>query len=83
MAEEVNGVITGYIVRVTGQDSDEMIEFTTNETHVLVDNLHPFYSYAFTVAAFTEAGLGPYSSVTYFQMLTAGMLITLYQPLQL
>ena len=50
-----------------------MIELTTNETNILVENLHPFYSYAFTAAALTEAGLGPFASVTYFQMLTAGM----------
>ena len=73
LAEDVNGDITGYIIRVTGQDTDEMIELTTNKTNVLVENLHSFYSYAFTVAALTEAGLGPFASVTYFQMLTAGM----------
>ena len=73
LAEDVNGDITGYIIRVTGQDTDEMIELTTNETNILVENLHPFYSYAFTAAALTEAGLGPFASVTYFQMLTAGM----------
>ena len=73
LAEEVNGVIIGFIVRITGQDSNEMIELQTNEMNVQVEDLHPYFSYVFTVAAITEAGTGPFSPVTYFQMLTAGM----------
>ena len=72
LAEEVNGVVTGFTVRVTGQDSNEMIELQTNATNVQVDNLLPFFSYVFTVAALTEAGTGPFSPVIYFQMLSAG-----------
>ena len=70
--EDVNGVVTGFVSRVTGQDSNELIEQQTNATNILVNNLHPFYSYVFTVAALTEAGLGPFSPVVDFQMLTAG-----------
>ena len=69
---ETNGIITGYNIRVTGQDSDDMIELQTNETNIQVENLHPFYSYVFTVAALTEAGLGPFSPVIYLQMPSAG-----------
>ena len=72
-AEETNGIVTGYIIHVTGQDSHEMIELQTNETGIQVDSLHPFYSYAFTVAAHTEVGAGPFSPVIYFQMPTASM----------
>lgn len=74
-AEEMNGVVIGFVLRITGQDSNEMIELQTNETNILVENLHPFYSYVFTVAAFTEAGTGPFSLAVYFQMLTAGTAI--------
>ena len=72
-AGETNGIVIGYIVRVTGQDSNEMIELQTNETNIQVDSLHPFYSYVFTVAARTEAGRGPFSSVVYLQLPSAGM----------
>ena len=78
LPEDVNGIVTGFIVRVTGQDSYELIELQTNQTSILVENLHPFYSYVFTVAALTEAGRGPFTSVVYFQMLTAGTIILLF-----
>ena len=72
--EDSNGIVIGYIVRITGQDSNELIELQTNMTRVQVENLHPFYSYVFTVAAHTEAGVGPFSPVIHLQMPSAGML---------
>ena len=72
LPEEVNGVVTGFVIRITGQDSDERIELQTNGTNLQIESLHPFYSYVFTVAAVTEAGTGPFSPVVHFQMLTAG-----------
>ena len=74
-AEDSNGIVIGYTVRVTGQDSNELIELQTNMTSIQVDNLHPFYSYVFTVAARTEAGVGPFSPVIHLQMPSAGMFI--------
>jgi receptor-type tyrosine-protein phosphatase Q len=72
--EDSNGVVVGYVVRVTGQDSNEVIELQTNTSRVQVENLHPFYSYVFTVAARTEAGVGPFSPVIHLQMPSAGKL---------
>ena len=72
---ETNGIVTGYIVQITGQDSDERFELFTNMTRIQVTNLRPFYSYVFTVAAQTVAGDGPFSQVVYFQMRAAGMLV--------
>lgn len=77
LAEETNGIVIGYTIRVTGQDSDEMIELQTNSTVIQVERLHPFYSYVFTVAALTEAGAGPFSNVVYLQMPTAGTSLTI------
>lgn len=73
--EERNGIVIGFIVRVTGQDNSEIIELQTNRTSIQVETLHPFYSYVFTVAAFTQVGTGPFSPVIYFQMPIAGMLV--------
>ena len=73
-AEDSNGILVGYIIRVTGQDTNEFIELQTNMTSIQVENLHPFYSYVFTVAARTEAGAGPFSPVIHLQMPSAGML---------
>ena len=70
--EDSNGIVIGYIVRITGQDSNELIELQINVTRVQVENLHPFYSYVFTVAARTEAGVGPFSPVIHLQMPSAG-----------
>lgn len=72
-AEDSNGIVIGYTVRVTGQDSNEVIELQTNMTSIRVENLHPFYSYVFTVAARTEAGAGPFSPVIHLQMPSTGM----------
>ena len=74
-AEDSNGIVIGYTVRVTGQDSNELRELQTNMTSIQVDNLHPFYSYVFIVAARTEAGVGPFSPVIHLQMPSAGMFI--------
>ena len=72
-AEDSNGVVIGYTVRVTGQDSNEVIELQTNMTSIQVENLHPFYSYVFAVAARTEAGVGPFSPVIHQQMPSSGI----------
>ena len=71
--DDLNGIVIGYAVRVTGQDSGDMFDLQTNQTSIQVENLHPFYSYVFTVAARTEAGTGPFSPAIYLQMPSAGM----------
>ena len=72
--EDSNGIVIGYIIRVTGQDSNEVMELQTNTTNIQVENLHPFYSYVFTVTGRTEAGAGPFSPVIHLQMPSAGTL---------
>ena len=39
-----------------------MTVFTTADVMILVDNLRPFTSYTFTIAASTVVGLGPLST---------------------
>ena len=62
LPEHRNGIIVGYAVRMIGLHSDNNIDFPlTNETEMVVEGLHPFYTYTFSVAAFT-VGLGPFSN---------------------
>lgn len=55
LQEDQNGIIQRYTLRVVGVHTDEDIIISTNSTRteISVDNLHPFYSYKFTVAAVT------------------------------
>lgn len=60
--EHRNGIIAGYAVRMVGLHSGDNIDFPlTNGTEMVVEGLHPFYAYRFSVAAFT-VGLGPFSN---------------------
>ena len=73
MAEDTNGLILGYNIHVTGLDDSEMIELSTNETAIQIDDLHPFYSYSFGMSAYTEVGTGP-KHLLHIQMPQAGEL---------
>ena len=59
--EDRNGIIIGYVVRVSGVNTDEEIELSVVDLHTTVVGLHPFYSYRFSVAAVTVA-TGPFNN---------------------
>ena len=61
--ENRNGIISGYHVRVLGLNSqpDNTVLPPVNATMLLVEDLHPFYAYRFSVAAETVA-IGPFST---------------------
>lgn len=62
--EHWNGIITGYVVRVIGLNSEDSFELpVVNDTRIVIEDLHPFYAYRFSVAAET-VDLGPFSTVT-------------------
>ena len=69
--EHHNGIIVSYNVHITGTNSDEEIDLTTHDLQLIVEDLHPFYSYEFSVAAFTIA-VGPFSDPVVQQMPEAG-----------
>ena len=58
--EEQNGIIQAYHINVTELETGEVLIFQTNGTATLmiINSLHPFYTYNCTVAAYT-IGLGP------------------------
>ena len=64
LPEEQNGVITAYHLTVTEAETGEVLSFETHglDTLLIVNSLHPYYTYYCTVAAFT-VGLGPSASV--------------------
>ena len=63
--ENTNGILQqsyGYHVEVTDIISTDQTTYTTNETHLLVDNLQPNHEYTFRVAALTNFNVrGPFS----------------------
>ncbi len=45
----------------------------TTETSVMYDNLHPYYTYKYSLTAATAVGVGPYSDNATVQLDEAGM----------
>ena len=69
LSETQNGPISGYVVQIIGINTDEDFEIQSYEgpNTFTVSNLHPFYAYAYTIAAI-GTGIGPYSTALVFQM---------------
>ena len=58
-----NGIITGYVIQVMGLHNDDSYDLSlTNDTKAVLEHLHPYYAYRFSIAAET-VGIGPFSSV--------------------
>ena len=64
LAKEQNGLVRSYHINVSAVEDGEMINFETDglATILILNSLHPYYSYNITIAAFT-VGLGPYATV--------------------
>ena len=73
LAEDQNGMITNYIVNVTGVETGEQVQLTTESESVNVTGLTPYTTYLCIVAASTAIGSGPFSTVTTIRTLTAGI----------
>ncbi len=58
--EDRNGFIQRYIIRVTANDSDEVVEMYSTMLEATVSNLHPFTTYLCVVAAETIE-IGPFT----------------------
>ena len=55
-----NGIIREYHVNITELDTGRRFQVVSSTTSVSVSSLHPFYTYEWTVSAFT-VGEGSYS----------------------
>ena len=59
-----NGVIIGYILTITDNETETtQTHNVTSVTMITVQDLHPYYQYVVTVAAYTAVGVGPYSVI--------------------
>ncbi len=59
--EKQNGIILYYKIQMIELETSTVSEFTSSFTHLYLTNLHPYYSYTFTMAAVTIAD-GPFST---------------------
>ena len=59
-----NGVITEYVVQISALTRNYSIKFSVSETTFLYTftDLHPYQEYNVSVAAATQAGVGPFST---------------------
>ena len=61
--EAWNGIIIGYVIRVIGLHTEDNYELPlVNDTKAVLEDLHPYYAYRFSIAAET-VDLGPFSTV--------------------
>ena len=80
--EHQNGVIEQYHITIKVNETGEVLQHFSTYTTTIISQLHPFYTYMFSVAAQTVA-VGPYSSDISLKMPEAGILFLLMsmQPL--
>ena len=67
-----NGIIRLYFINITEEETGRQFQLTSSAPHILVEFLHPFYTYVCTVAAST-VDIGPYSPPLTVTTLEAGI----------
>ena len=70
--EHGNGIITGYVINITETETETQFQLVTEQTSIIVDSLHPFYTYSCIVAAKTVIGIGPFTVEVDVEMPEAG-----------
>ncbi len=65
--ENRNGIVRHFQVNVTETDTGIEFELIAYSNELIIQDLHPYYTYHVTVAAHT-VDIGPYSTVASFQM---------------
>ncbi len=73
-ADQINGIIEYYSVKVHISDTAEDLLYTTLTKSIMLDGLHPYYTHTVFVAAVTIA-IGPYSAAESAQTLADGKFI--------
>ena len=65
--EHHNGVIRQFWINITEVDTGRRFQRTSVDTSFTLPSLHPFYTYWFSVAAYTVS-LGPFTEPSVLQM---------------
>lgn len=65
--DQLNGVLSSYLFNVTETETGLQYQISTDLPSYILEGLHPFYRYSFTIAAVT-VGAGPFSEIFSFQM---------------
>ena len=64
--EDENGIVRSYIINVTVADNGLNFEVTAYTNSAFLNDLHPYYTYMVSIAAFTVE-LGPFSIITSYK----------------
>lgn len=67
LPSQQNGAIQRYTIMVTEQETNQSLEFTTNDTNLTVQSIHPHYNYESIVRA-ENILPGPYSERIFTQL---------------
>lgn len=59
--EHQNGLVRYYVVNITETNTGSQFQLTSNNLYITLNNLHPYYTYSVSVAAYTISP-GPFSS---------------------
>ena len=70
--EDQNGIIRLYFINITEEETGRHFQLTSSAPHILVEFLHPSYTYVCTVAAST-VNIGPFSQPLTVKTLEAGI----------
>ncbi len=71
--EDQNGPIVRYEINVTVSSTGSTFVLTSTTEYLDVTSLRPFTTYIFRIAAVTEVGIGPYSTILSITTLPAGI----------
>ena len=63
--EDQNGIVREYIINITEVNTGSIVQKVSTTNSLTLENLHPYYTYAVMVAAYTIES-GPYSMVFNF-----------------
>lgn len=76
--EHQNGLIEAYYITVTVDETREQFQLTSTTAALVATGLHPYYTYSFSIAAVTAAGMGPFSEPARNQTFEDGKLHVIY-----
>lgn len=75
--EKRNGRVRYYHLQILEMETGKIRELTANTTNINIFDLHPYYTYQCSIAAFT-VNLGPYSDVITIQLPEEGLFLYMY-----